>query len=321
MKPALDLADQKILFELDINSRSSASNIARVLKIPKETANYRIKRLEKSGWLDQLYTLIDASQLGYSSYRITITLTKLSAASEARVVEFITTHPSCANLRITEGSYDLVFITFQKTLNDLRQFLQTFHHHFGSFIAKRNVHLMVKTIKLNQKFFLEGRTVKKEFTSFRVAEQTLDSIDLGILKAITKNARTKLSDIAPDVGVDSRLVDYHLKKLERSGIIVQYTTALNLERLDREMVQVDIALKEPKNAGRIIDFFGSTRTCIFAYELLGTFDLSVELYVKDDEDLRTILTRFKHRFMESYLYYDILRVYRKYVINWSPFHV
>lgn len=70
MEEELDAYDKKILFELDINARMSASKIAKKIKIPKETVNYRIKRLEKEGWINRLYTIFNASLFGYSYYRI-----------------------------------------------------------------------------------------------------------------------------------------------------------------------------------------------------------------------------------------------------------
>jgi Lrp/AsnC family transcriptional regulator, leucine-responsive regulatory protein len=317
----LDSHDKKILFELDINSRASASKIARILRIPKETVNYRIKRLEKSGWIDQLYTIFNPSVLDYTCYRIFLKFNRTTASSEDAIIDFLTNDPSCANLRILEGKFDLVFITFQKNLAELNSFLQKFLVKFGECIFEKNISLILKTIKLNQKFLLEGKTVKKEFSNYSKKMYNLDEIDLGILKSISTKSRARLSDIALDTGVDSRLIDYHLKKLERSGVIVVYTTALNLAKLDREMIQIDIALKEPRTASKIIDFFDSTRTCIFAYELIGKYDLSVEIYVIDDDSLREILGKFKEKFLDEYVYYDIAHVYKKYVINWSPFHV
>jgi DNA-binding Lrp family transcriptional regulator len=321
MKEELDSYDKKILYELDINSRTSASKIAKKLKIPKETVNYRIKRLEKNGWINRLYTIFNASLFGYSYYRVFLKFYKLTASTETEIIDYITSDPTCANLRIIEGQFDLVFLTIQKNISELKSFLQCFFNIFGMHVEEKNVLMMMKTHKLNQKFLFEGKTIKKTFNHVNTKDYTLDKIDLGIMKSISTDARTKLSVIAQSQCVDSRLIEYHIKRMERLGIIVAYTTDLNLVDLNRELIQIDIALKDPVVIPRIINFFDKTNTCIFVHELLGKYDLSVEIYVENDEMLRDILEKFKEQFLENYVYYDVSHVYKEYVINWSPFHV
>jgi Lrp/AsnC family leucine-responsive transcriptional regulator len=321
MENELDTFDKKILYELDMYSRISASKIAKKIRIPKETVNYRIKRLEKNTWITRFYTIFNASLFGYSYYRIFLKFYKLTALVEKQIIDYITHDPSCANLRITEGQYDLVFLTIHKNINELRNFLQRLYNHFGMYILEKNIHMVMKTHKLNQKFLFEGRTLKKTFNHMEVGDNTLDQIDLEIMKAIATNSRIKLNDIAHSLQVDSRLIEYHVKRMERTGIIGAYATDLNLDKLNREFIQVDISLKDPALIPMIITYFDKTNTCIFAHELLGRYDLSVEIYVENDDMLRYILEKFKEQFLENYIYYDVSHVYKEYVINWSPFHV
>jgi len=321
MNEELDAYDKKILFELDINARMSASKIAKKLKLPKETVNYRIKRLEKDGWINRLYTIFNASLFGYSYYRVFLKFNKLTASTETEIIDYITSDPTCANLRVLDGQYDLVFLTIQKNPGELKAFLQCFFNNYGMYVQEKNVLMMMKTYKLNQKFLFEGRTIKKTFNHVETKDFSLDKIDLGIMKAISTNARIKLSEIANNLKLDSRLIEYHIKRMERTGIIVAYVTDLNLVKLNRELIKVDIALKDPALIPRIVDFFDKTNTCVFAHELLGKYDLSFEIYVENDEMLRGILEKFKEEFLENYVYYDVSHVYKEYVINWSPFHV
>jgi len=321
MQEELDIFDKKILFELDINSRTSASKIAKKLNLPKETVNYRIKRLEKNGWINRLYTIFNASFIGHSYYRILLKFYKLTESKEIEIINYITNNPTCANLRITEGQYDLVFLTVQKNPGELKDFLQRFLNTFGMYVQEKNILILMKTHKLNQKFLHSGKTIKKTFSHVESKNYALDKIDLGIMKSISTNARMKLSDIAHSLLVDSRLIEYHLKRMEREGIIVAYTTDLNLVQINRELIQIDISLKEPALIPNIISYFDKTNTCLFVYEILGKYDLSIELYVENDEMLRNILEKFKEQFLENYVYYDVSHVYKEYVINWSPFHV
>ena len=321
MNKELDQLDKKILYELDINSRASASKIARNIKIPKETVNYRIRRLINDSWVERLYTIFNASRFGYSYYKIFLKFHKLTAENENKIIEYITENPTCINLRIFEGKYDLAFLAIQNSVNELRVFLQQFFNNFGTYVLEKEIHTLTTTYKLNQKFLHQGKTVKKIFSQVNNGNYLLDEIDLGIIKLISTNARVKLTNIANDLHIDSRLIKYRIKKLEKEGVIVTYATALNLAQINREFIQMDIVLNDPSIIPPIIDFFDKTNTCIFAYELLGKYDLSIEIYVKNDEMLKNILKKFKMQFLDDYVYYDVSHIYKEYVINWSPFHV
>jgi len=76
MADEIDLYDKKILFELDLDGRQSASKIAKKVRLPKETVNYRIKRLQQKGYLKKFYLSINASVIGYYYYRIYLQLHK-----------------------------------------------------------------------------------------------------------------------------------------------------------------------------------------------------------------------------------------------------
>ena len=61
----LDLLDQKIMYELDLNARISASQLAKKLKKSKETVNFRINRLIKNEYIKGFYTVFNTSKLGW----------------------------------------------------------------------------------------------------------------------------------------------------------------------------------------------------------------------------------------------------------------
>ncbi|MCK5031460.1 MAG: Lrp/AsnC family transcriptional regulator, partial [Thermoplasmatales archaeon] len=65
----IDLKDRKILYQLDINSRQSYSQIAKKVGLSKTVLVYRINRLKEKGVIQKFYTVIDAYRLGYLATR------------------------------------------------------------------------------------------------------------------------------------------------------------------------------------------------------------------------------------------------------------
>lgn len=116
------------------------------------------------------------------------------------------------------------------------------------------------------------------------------------MNLISTNVRFKLRNIAHSLHIDSRFVEYHIKRIKRIDIIVTYTADLNLVQLHRELIQIDITLKNPALLNRIISFFDKTNMCLFIHEMLGKYDLSAELFVENDEMLQNILEKFSNNF-------------------------
>jgi len=203
----------------------------------------------------------------------------------------------------------------------LKEFLSGFYNNFGSYLMQKSMHTIIASHKLNQKILFPGKTVKSILYHGKTSNYSLDKIDLQIIKKLSTQARIRLIDLAKVIKEDPKVIRYHIKKLEKEGIIVGYFTALSLARLNREFIQLDISLRNPKSVKSIIEFFDKTNSCIFAYELLGRYDLSLELYAKNDKELRKIMAQFKEKFLEDYIFYDLSHIYREFVINWSPFDV
>ena len=59
LKNKLDLLDRKILYELDRNSRRSASEIAKKVRVHRNVVNFRINRLIEKGIIREFVTIIN----------------------------------------------------------------------------------------------------------------------------------------------------------------------------------------------------------------------------------------------------------------------
>ena len=71
----------------------------------------------------------------------------------------------------------------------------------------------------------------------------MTKIENGILALLKEDARLSHSNIATMLGVDEKTVDESIDKLEKKGVIVKYTTLINDEKADREIVEALIEVK------------------------------------------------------------------------------
>ena len=315
----LDLYDRKILAELDVNARVSSSKIAKKVRLPKETVNYRVKRLLDSNYINCAYTLFNTSKIGYTAYKIFVKFKNLDPKMEDEVVDFIKKNHSCTHVLIIQGYYDLFFLTMQRNLLDLKGFLNDFYHHFGQYVLEKEIHRIVTTHKINQKFLFDAPSVSVVIRVDEGKNIALDKIDQQIIALISADARIKLIDIAAQLNIDPRIIRYRIKKLEEQNIIAGYAIEMNLDSLNQQMVELNISLQDLDAIPSIIEFFDQAKVCSMAQEMIGKYDLNLELYVKDDTVLKDLIGRFRVMFAANYLYFDISHVYREFMPSWCPF--
>ncbi len=315
----LDLYDKRLLFELDKNARSTASSLSKIVKLPKETVHYRIKRLIKNNYITHFYTIINASKLGYQYYRVFVGFHKLTLTQEKNLINFLLKQKSCANLRILEGTYDLVFLTTHKNPKGLRLFINKFLDRFGMVIQKKSIHTITSSYKYPNRIFFGGKTKILRFNLDTIERYELNEMDTTILSVLSFNSRIPLTKLSRQIKKDVSTVRYHLKKLHEKGIIVAFTPTFNYGKIAREHIQIDISIRTSRTVKPILEFFNQTNLCLYAYELIGKYDLSVEIIVKDDHELRSILHEFREKYLEYYNSYDVSHIYSEYIPTWSPF--
>ena len=90
----VDIKDKKILYELDVDCRTSASQIAKKLNISKETVNYRINKMVDNGTIKGFITEVNMAKLGLTTYKVYYQFQYLDGAVEKKLVHYLTSHPN-----------------------------------------------------------------------------------------------------------------------------------------------------------------------------------------------------------------------------------
>ncbi len=319
MAKKIDLYDKKILFYLDIDSRMTASALSKKIKLPKESVNYRIKRLLRNKIIIYFNTIINASLFGNQYYQVYLKLYKHTKADEKRIINFLMKSGNCSNVRVNEGRFDIVFMAIMKDTKKFREMMNRIGNDFKELISEKDVNIITRSIKLNQKIlYSEGDDRKIMYHDVK-SEEKVDDTDIRILRRLSNHARESLTGIARRLKLDPKVVRYRMKKMQKLGVIAGYSTVIDYENFGYQFVQLDFVLQDMMKAGNIIEFFNSTNTCLYAYETIGRYDLSIQIYVNDDEHLRVILDRFKSKYRHDYISYDMSRIFKYFIPNWSPF--
>ena len=120
--------------------------------------------------------------------------------------------------------------------------------------------------------------------------QSLDNVDLAIMKMLQENARSSYQDIATRAGVSRVTVHERIRKLMESGVIEGYHVRVNARRIGyRVTAIVGLNTVQGSEAYRTIEELRQLSEVEEIHVVTGRYDYLVKVRALDNEDLQRIL--------------------------------
>ncbi len=220
----LDAQDKAILYHLELDSRMPVSHIGENVGLSKDSVKYRIRNLEKLGFLVGFSSLIDIMKIGFQGYVAYLRLGKLKQRN--RIVRYLERSECVGEIRECSGGWDIVFHSWVKKSYGFESFLLSFLKSFGSSIAERNVKTLLEKRHYGRDYLFDRSVEGIVFTGNGKTEQ-LDSVDYKVLKLISSNPRIRITEISESVGMVSDAVKKRINKLVKKEIIRAHRPLLN----------------------------------------------------------------------------------------------
>ena len=302
----MDKLDHKLLFELNWNARQTHSNLAKKLRVSKQVIAYRIKKLEDQGVLQSYHAVIDWRALGYNALRIYLKWENISLDKETEVYERIKNDPLFMWSIRFEGDIDIAFYVWV-------QDLQTFAHKWFDFIAKYKQYILkyeiyesVEMIHYPMKFLVD-HPKPDQLVIGRNTKETYDSKDYDILKAVTENAQTPITEIAKRIKVTPKAAVYRLRNLEKKGIILGYYALINTDKLGYEFYKVDFYLNDLSHLHEMNEYAKQHKNVVYRMRTIGGPDFEIEIVVKDAIEMKQVINDIRKRFPKQIKFYRFHR--------------
>lgn len=143
----------------------------------------------------------------------------------------------------------------------------------------------------------------------------MDKIDTDLLRILIQNSRMPMTQLAKKLKVSREVATYRLNKLKKEGIILDFVTEINIEKLGFVGAAVFINVKATRQK-EFKQFLAETPFVSWVAELSGIWGFGLSIIAKTnkelDEKFLQIYNQFKdaiidHRFMlhrKSLYYYE-----------------
>ncbi|MBW2972472.1 Lrp/AsnC family transcriptional regulator, partial [Candidatus Woesearchaeota archaeon] len=200
-KGVVDSKDLKILEMVTEDGKVQLRKIASKLKISKESAAYRLKRLEQLDILRNCVAKIDMTRFYQSSYYILFRFRKNSPELLKKRIDILVRSPYVMWVGSFSGKYDLAASFLTRDTSDLLDFIRCVEEEFSD----SHYELMTYTREFKNSFKDIFRTAKglpapadgfmmRTFSPKQILSP--DDKDMIIMYALSKNAKITNSELA-----------------------------------------------------------------------------------------------------------------------------
>ncbi|MGV8152260.1 MAG: Lrp/AsnC family transcriptional regulator [Candidatus Nanoarchaeia archaeon] len=315
----LDLKDKKILFELEQDSRQSLNEIAKKVRLKKETVFHRMKNLENKGIIKKYLCEINSYKLGYQYYPILIRFKDTTPIIEEKIFNYLKQDSFVAWLTKCEGAWDINLTAISSSNFELKEFLDRFMNKFGDYISEKQIFVTTQMYYFKRGFWL-GKPSTKTITTSGTDITKLKQEDMKLIKILSNNSRKPLVDIGEELRTDPKNIAYRIKKFEKENIIQGSKILVDFSKIGYKFYKTFFSLKNAseEKIKKLIDFLHAQSNIIWVTKLIGYYDLSIEMEVRDVNEFRIILDNIKKNFSEIINKHESVVIFEESTLNYMP---
>ena len=319
MKDKLTKKDQRILSELDKNSRQTDSQIAKKTGLSKQVVNYRINNLLKKKIITDFYTTLDIAKLGFNSYYVFLQLEKIDKQKEEELIKQLETLDFVGWLITGVGRWDVCVLLFADTMQRFDSQLSQITSMCGDNLYDYNFTILVSSEHISYKF-----VTPKDFSKVRQEEKKekiiLDKTDINILKQIVSNARISLTEIQKKTKIPIHTSSYRIKSLKKQKVILGYKPKLDVAKLGYQwhLLLLKFQNISEKRKNEFIYFCENHKKIYYITRTIGLYNLMLDVHVKTNDEFREVIQELRDKFSDVIKLYESIVVFKEHKISYFP---
>ena len=117
----------------------------------------------------------------------------------------------------------------------------------------------------------------------------LDELDQKIIQLLVKNARMSYSDIGEEIGISRVAVKARIQSLENKGIIEEYTTIINPQKINGAVSCYFEIETKPDSFKEVTDILNNNNIVTQIYRVTGRDKLHVHAVASSNEEMERFL--------------------------------
>lgn len=319
IKAKLDVKDKKILSIFSSNSRMPLTQLSKKVGLSRDAVNYRIKNYEKNGVIQGYRTMVNMSKFGYKANHLFIKLNNPTKIIEQKILNKLIKYPFVRAVIKFSGNYDFEIAFVTKDIDDLDKSLTQIITDCAGSLQDYELLTISKTF-VAETFppnFSEHK-LQKDYKN--ISSQKIDKKDIEILKIISEDALLPLHEIGGKVKLSADAINYRIKNMIDSGIIIKFIPVLNYTSLDYNLhtLLLNISGLDEAKEKVLKEFLSGDKNTLWAVKTIGRYNVLIYLLVKNIEDLQDTVMKLRSLFPKQINHYETLIAYEEYKYIYFP---
>jgi len=118
----------------------------------------------------------------------------------------------------------------------------------------------------------------------------MDDTDIQIINSLLANSRKPLTELSKEIGLSNVAIQTRISKLEKKGIVLNYTSQINYKLLEFSTVAfIGIFLEKAKFYKDVVAELDKVNNITEAHFTTGNYSIFAKVYAKNNDHLMEIL--------------------------------
>lgn len=292
----VDDKDKEILFELLQDCRQPLSKVAKIVKLPQQTVNYRIRKLEKDRVIKKYTININYPKLGFARHSLYLDLKSVSHQEVDDYLKEITNirEVSCCYMLHDLSQWKVYISVWTKTVERYDEIQTSIITKFKDHIKN---YLSFQSIKSYTYFarILNSRKKSKVDVKEETQQISIKDIDWKILRLLQDDSRIGTLELSKKLKISINTASSRLRFLKKKGIIERFYPILSMGKLGyKEYTFISrIDPSQSKELEKFIEFVRSDPRFVIVIKAVGYVNLYYAFLSSDDHELREIMSEIE----------------------------
>lgn len=317
----LDLKDRKILYQLDLDCRQTNAEIGKKVGLGKQVVDYRIKRLLKEGIITRFATVVDTYKLGFSKYKIYLSLENASKEVIKEMITFLKAHRNTEWVATCSGRWDLIAGYIVKNVYEFNEAVKELDEKFSQYIAVRETAISLGVPHWRKEYLLNNKEPQEAVQQGgRKGDYQIDKIDEEILKLLVNNARLPITVIAQRLQTTPRIIAYRIRNLKKEKIILINRIFLDLNKFNWIYCKALLKFKNltQQRYQQFMEYSSRLKNLTYAINSIGSWDIELDFEIEDFNTFHKIMLELRDKFSEIIKNYDFVIVMNEEKLDYYP---
>jgi DNA-binding Lrp family transcriptional regulator len=312
--------EQKIVSAVQLRAREPIAAVSKEAGCEEHVARYTLQRLQKKGVIKR-GCFVNLCRLGYTQYQIYFSFSSDDDGAHQRILGVLQDSGGISWVGEIGGDYHFGLNLCVRNVVEVSEFLSDLSRRGRFTFINKAV-----AARLSLQFFgakyLSGSS-KSSPLSYQATREIveIDDLDQKVLAALVNDEWKSVRDLSRQLGVASSTLDDHVKRLERSGIVVGYYYYLEPSANEMQSFLLLISVKgfEPKQRTALLRFAQNHPRVVVFIEAIGNWDFEMTMDVEQARDTISIVQELHSTFSNYIQSIQVLPIFGYPKVREYPF--